>query len=575
MTAAPASGSRATLTLLRQLWGCAPLQMSLGVLFTIVRGTATVAYVVALATLVDDIGTSSAAPLSAVLLVLASWAVAQTSDTARNIVVPEIQARWTVDLTDRLLTAVSLPRSADHDGDRRGAAATLDRVRGWMGLSSIPALWHAIDARLLGLLGVMVVAWWSPLVGLATAAAQLLTSVTFTRYLDAVHRDLRAEDSPERIRTQYYRDLMLRSGPAKEVRTFGLAPWLLGVHHRAWFDGVREVWRRRDQAARPSYLALAGLSLVTVVGLALLTRDVVAGELSAGGAAAVLQGLVLSVGLGMLGDTLVQVRRATDVATSVEALCAVDHPAEEISSGRRPTGGTVEVRGVRFSYPDGEPVLHDLDLRVEPGEKVAIVGANGAGKSTLVRLLAGLEVPDSGCVDIGTPAVVYQSFARLPAELADNVMLGHPDTSGGAVHAAARLGGADELDWSDSRVVSAELPGARDLSGGQWQRVALARAFAAVDRGADVLVLDEPTSALDVRVEHDLFRRVLAPDNALTTVVITHRLASVRGVDRILVMEAGRVVESGTHDALMALGGPYADMFEAQASLYRDEVHDA
>lgn len=575
MITTTADGSRAILTLWRQLWACAPLFMALGVLLTIVRGAATVGYVVALARLVDDIGSSAKVPVDSILLVLAGWAVAQMSDTARNIVVPEIQARWTVDLTDTVLTAVSRPGAGDGNRDRRDAAAALDRVRGWMGLSSVPAVWHAIDARLIGLLGVTIVAWWCPLVGLAMAAAQFLSSATFTRYLDAVHRDLRAEDSPERIRTQYYRDLLLRSGPAKEVRIFDLGGWLLGVHHRAWVDGIRGVWSRRDLAARPSYVALAILSLVTLCGLGLLTRDVVAGELSAGGAAAVLQGLVLSVGLGMLGDTLVQVRRATDVATSVDALRTVDTHPQEPSSGRRPHGGGVEARGVTFSYPGGPPVLRELDLLIEPGEKVAIVGGNGAGKSTLVRLLAGLEAPDAGHLETGRPAVVFQSFARLPADLADNVMLGHPDRSGGAVREAARFGGADELDWTDSRVISAELPGSRELSGGQWQRVALARAFAAVGRGSDVLVLDEPTSALDVRVEHDLFRRVLAPENPLTTIVITHRLASVRGADRILVMEAGRVAESGTHDALMARGGRYAEMYEAQASLYREDVHNA
>lgn len=563
----------------RQLWQSAPGLTCLGTALTVVRAAATVAYVVAIAALVDDIGTATSVALGPVMLVLGCWAVAQVSDTARNVVVPEVQARWTVNLTDQVLTAVSRPRTNGAEAHRLAAAALLERVRSWMGLSSIPALWYAVDARLLGLLGVVVIGWWSPLVGIAMAAAQLLTSVTFTRYLDAVHRDLQAEDSPERTRTQYYRDLMLRSGPAKEVRAFGLAPWLLGVHHRAWLDGVREVWRRRDIAARPSFLALAGLTLVTATGLVLLTLDVVAGELSAGGAAAVLQGLVLSVGLGMLGDTLVQVRRATNIATSVETLCAVDGQPQDTSHtsspGRTVGERAVEVRGVTFSYPDGHTVLHDLNLRVEPGEKVAIVGANGAGKSTLVRLLAGLETPDSGHVDIGTPAVVFQSFAHLPETLAGNITVGHPDASGAAARDAARAGGADELDWSDDRVISAELPDARELSGGQWQRVALARAFAAVARGADVLVLDEPTSALDVRVEHDLFRRVLSPDTNLTTVVITHRLASVRAADRILVMDAGRVVESGTHHMLMSAGGRYADMFEAQASLYRDEVRHA
>ncbi|MDN5896923.1 MAG: ABC transporter ATP-binding protein/permease, partial [Nocardioides sp.] len=472
---------------------------------------------------------------------------------------------------------------------RRKAAVAIEGTRGWMGLTSIDAVWHALDSRVIGLVGVGLIWTWSPIAALAVAAAQLFSSHTFTRYLDAVHLDLNAADSPERKRAQYFRDLLLRSEPANEVRLFGLSPWLLTTHHRVWLEGIRAVWQRRDRAARPSYFSLLILTAVAALTLAALGRAALNGSLTAGDAAAVLQGLALTTGLGMLGDILVRVRRAVTIQAAIDGLDqmagvrdALDCPAcDSVTT----SGGQLEVRDVDFGYDSAPRVLTGIDLTVLSGEKVAIVGANGAGKSTLVRLIAGLEAPNAGSIVIDGSSlhqrcpshravVVFQNFAKLPAPMVDNVMLDDVEDDDGAYARAMREGGGQHLDWESDGVLSAHLPGGRDLSGGEWQRVALARAFAAVARGANVLVLDEPTSALDVRVERDLFDRVLSETSRVTTIVVTHRLASVRRADRIVVLDQGRVREMGTHDELMASQGLYADMFTVQGSLYTDNLGD-
>jgi ATP-binding cassette subfamily B protein len=173
-------------------------------------------------------------------------------------------------------------------------------------------------------------------------------------------------------------------------------------------------------------------------------------------------------------------------------------------------------------------------------------------------------------------AVIFQEFVRYHLTLRENVgmaMLGdhRSDDVAGVVPRALHDATGDSVlarvgSWD--RVLSGEYAGGTDLSGGQWQRVALARALAAIDAGAGVLVLDEPTAALDVRAEAELFDGFLDVTRGLTTVLVSHRLSSVRHADRIVVLDGGRIVEDGTHDALVAAGGGYAAMFALQAERF-------
>ena len=237
----------------------------------------------------------------------------------------------------------------------------------------------------------------------------------------------------------------------------------------------------------------------------------------------------------------------------------------------------IRFRGVTFGYPSSErPVLDGFDLTIPAGSSLAIVGRNGAGKTTLAKLLCRLYDPQAGAVEVDgvdlreldlagwrrRVTAVFQDFTRLELPLRDNVApAGAPDEAVEAALAAAGASGLADLDT----VLDRGYEGGTDLSGGQWQRVALARALCDVRLGAGLVLLDEPTAQLDVRGEAEIFDRILAATARTTTILVSHRFSTVRHADRICVVEDGRVVELGSHEELIALGGRYREMFELQA----------
>lgn len=231
----------------------------------------------------------------------------------------------------------------------------------------------------------------------------------------------------------------------------------------------------------------------------------------------------------------------------------------------------IELDRVSYTYPGTDrPAIDAVSLSVEPGEVIALVGENGSGKTTLTQLLTGLFLPDSGAVRWdGTAladadpasvwrhvALVPQDYTRWPLTARENIHLGTPHPDGdAAVHAAAAAARADTVLAALSNGLDTSLArswwGGHDLSGGQWQRIALARAF---HRDAQVLVMDEPTAALDARAEAALFASLRTLAAGRTTFLVTHRLASTRHTDRIIVLHHGRIVEQGSYDELTARG---------------------
>jgi len=391
-------------------------------------------------------------------------------------------------------------------------------------------------------------------------------------------------------RQAYFRRLGVTPDAAKEVRVFGLSGWLVRSFHDHWLDVMSSFWVERA-GRRPSLLIVLSVLLGANVIAVLTVVDMARHGLGLGQVTVLLQGIL---GCFAFTDYGPQTVNEIIFAFGAATLRGIDHlegrlgslssDAPRIASGGSPTR-QIAFDDVGFAYRSGHRVFAHLDLQVPIGRSLAIVGANGAGKTTLVKLLAGLLQPTEGRILLDDTnlrdvdgewwrahlGVVFQEFTRFLASARDNVRFGasEPPVSDEDLAWAASQSGLDEVigeltdGWATP--LSRQLSGGSDLSGGQWQRIALARALLSVRGGASVLVLDEPTANLDVRAEADFYSRFLELTRGLTTVVISHRFATVRQADAICVLESGRVTELGAHDELVAAGGLYARLFALQS----------
>ena len=371
---------------------------------------------------------------------------------------------------------------------------------------------------------------------------------------------------------------------AKELRLFGLAGWIIDrfVNRRTRLHELQyEATRLREQPLLWSLLIVIGANVLVFWSLANAASDgrIALGALVIYAQSAVGASMIAFGGLNWALDSS---------AAPVAAVLRLE-PAMEaggaLPSGMRKAEGLpareIRFRDVTFAYPSGgsTPVLEGFDLSIPAGSSLAIVGQNGAGKTTLAKLLCRLYDPQAGAIEIDGVdlrdfdlaawreriSAVFQDFIRFELPLRANVApRGAPDDT---VRAALTDAGAAHLASLDT-VLARGYEGGTDLSGGQWQRIALARALGAVRLGAGVVLLDEPTAQLDVRGEAEIFDRILAATRHCTTILISHRFSTVRHADRICVLEHGKMIELGTHDELMALGGRYRTMFDLQAQRF-------
>ena len=425
-------------------------------------------------------------------------------------------------------------------------------------------------------------AWWAPIV---LAGAWLATHWLLRE--SAIWRDRNTDEVRGAQRDAEYAYRLAVDPPAsKELRLFGLAGWTIDrfVARRTRLHELQYAATRLRE--RPVVWSMLLVVSANVLVFWMLANAAATGRISLGEVVVYVQS---AVGVSMIafGGFSWALDGAAAPVAAVLRLEPAMRPAGALASGDRRADSMpareIRLRDVTFTYPSApstsSPVLEHFDLAIPAGSSLAIVGQNGAGKTTIAKLLCRLYDPQSGAIEIDgidlrqldlaswrdRVTAVFQDFIRLELPLRDNVApAGAPDD---VITAALESAGASNLAALGT-VLARGYDGGTDLSGGQWQRVALARALAAVRLGAGVVLLDEPTAQLDVRGEAEIFDRLLAATRHCTTILISHRFSTVRHADRICVLEHGRVIELGTHDELMALGGRYRTMFDLQAQRF-------
>jgi ABC-type multidrug transport system fused ATPase/permease subunit len=428
----------------------------------------------------------------------------------------------------------------------------------------------------LALLGTL--AWWIPLLVLASGIPALLVQ----RQLERQGFWWEQRKNEDRRMMGYTRRVATTDEFAKEVRLYGLGDFFEQRYDRSFqalHGSMRALRARKALVPIPTTL----LSLLGN-GFAFywIVAGVANGTVTAGGAVLFVQSLAqlqswVDNGIATFGwfaGTLEFFKKYFSFLSSTPSMPMPPSPQPV------PADLTIRFENVSFAYPDGRKALEDVSFTVRPGERLALVGENGAGKTTIVKLLMRLYDPSSGRVTVGgvdlreldlaawraSVGAVFQDFVKYQLSTRENIAVGALERiqDNAALEGAAARSGFDLEAIKLDQMLGKQFDGT-DLSGGQWQKLATARAFL---RDARVLVLDEPSAALDPKSEAALFDDFVRLSDGKTTFLVTHRLASTARADRILVLKAGRLVESGAHTALMAQGGEYAQMYTVQAAQY-------
>lgn len=502
-----------------------------------------------------------------------------------RILMQELVHRRAIDQVLEASTAAELEAFDDptfHDRIQRARehadAYAWQVVWGLVSLATTVLAAAAIGAVLLSVAPLLVP------IALAAYIPIAIVSVVNTRALYRMHYDLAELDRD----CAYHERLLTGRLEAKEVRAFGLADYLRGRHNQLF---AQRIAHTRRVVAKRTWLALLGSSitaLVLVVALGMVMLLAFDGRISVGDAAVAVVALQQLAGrLRGVGDALTSMVEGVTFLRDFETFRSLVPVRASAATARPPAAPrSITVDSVGYQYPAGtDNALADVSLQLVPGQVVAIVGPNGAGKSTLAKLLCGLLPPTHGTIrwddtDLATcdpanvramVAPVFQDFTRFEHTAGEAIGFGdidRIDDSGAVAEAAQRAGAAPfitSLPHGYDTRLSTSFAGGVELSVGQWQRVAIARAFF---RDAPLVVMDEPAASLDPRAERDLFERLHALGRDRMVVFISHRFATVRRADVILLLLEGRVAERGTHDELMALGGVYAELYTMQAEQF-------
>jgi ATP-binding cassette subfamily B protein len=402
---------------------------------------------------------------------------------------------------------------------------------------------------------------------------------------------LNFRQTPVRRQLDYLRVIGASKESAKELKLFGLHSFLVDG-----YSGLsNEIYEQNASLARRRFRAGSWLSLLSTSGYygayAYVIYRTVTGGLSVG-TMTFLAGAIAaaSTNIQNIFSTFSSIADQSLFLTDLLEFFAVKPKIRSLPNALpapRAIRAGFEFCSVCFSYPgNSRMVLDHLNFRLEPGERVALIGENGQGKTTLVKLLTRLYDPTGGRILLDGVdlreyniedlrheiAVIFQDYMRYEMTAADNIAMGRieqRDDLEKLRHAACKsLADAviERLPGTYRQMLGRRFNGGVDLSGGEWQKVALARAYL---RDAQLLILDEPTSSLDARSEHEVFQRFMDLTEGKMALLISHRFSTVRMADRIVVLENGQIVEEGSHSHLISRDGLYREMFELQAASYR------
>lgn len=438
---------------------------------------------------------------------------------------------------------------------------------------------------LVAMVGILApLGFWIPLVILLATIPQIVVSF---QYETQIWLTL-FENSPQARRMEYCTSVMLTDTYAKEVRLFKLGSLFIGRYLEAFRSLHQSMRHLRGKQAFWSASLASVSALGNGVAFYWVVQQAFKGAIGPGSILLLVQSLAylqrnleeLVRNSLELYENLLYMQQFFSFLDSKPPmiLCVPGKPVPApILSG-------IIFEKVHFSYPGNRSAL-DVSFTLYPGETVAIVGENGAGKTTLVKLLMRLYDPTEGSILVDGIDIreldldewrrqitgVFQDFGRYALTVGENIALGnlealeHPELLRYAVEKAGIAELVQKFPTRENTHLGKQF-GGTELSGGEWQKLALARAF--VRKEAQLLILDEPTAALDPRSEYEVYRHFVELAQGKTTILITHRLASVLMADRILVMKAGCLIEEGTHQELLQQGGEYATLWNMQAKQY-------
>lgn len=391
-------------------------------------------------------------------------------------------------------------------------------------------------------------------------------------------------NSEESRKLEYYSQTLLSSKSIKEVRLYNLYKFFIDKYTASFNKIKKGVHKERKKKFRNSLFFLIVTALISVGTFIYIIYSIRKGSLGLGAIMLFASSVVYAMNSmsrliedsSLLYDTLLYMEKFfkfNEIKTDVE--CGNHEMPDDIDS--------IEFKNISFTYPNGDKKsLNNISFSVNKGEKIAIVGENGAGKTTLVKLLSRFYKLDDGDILIsGVPisnysyeayrekiAAIFQDFAKFDLSIRENIVISdlNKKENKNEIELALKKSGFDkDFTANLDKVLGQRFEDSTDISGGQWQRLALARAFYS---RAPILILDEPTSALDARIEYEIFQKFLELTEGKTVFFITHRLASVRQADKILVLKDGRVEAFDDHESLMKSYAYYRELYEMQSSLY-------